>query len=232
MDIKVFQKELGGAVDEVLSVYEDSVGTVEQIISAPSQVIELGEGISTTRKEREQIVIALQSLLASNDSLRKKDFDYMMSRILEAQEKREAEVRSMLRSYFDEQREMASALREELHVFRANLGEKNEELVGQFRRFIDELFRERERRKKHIEEKLNEYNESQQHIAGALQELIKKGREIRVRDLKTLLAEFDNSRMKRKKEQDEREKQVADMLNGFKAERLRETSVDQLPREG
>ncbi|UZJ41187.1 hypothetical protein OO006_12690 [Prosthecochloris sp. SCSIO W1101] len=228
MDIKVFQKEVGGAVDEVLSVYEESVGTVEQIIAAPCRFIELGEEISTTRKEREQIVITLKSLLASNDSLRKKDFDYMMSRILEAQEKREAEVRSMLRSYFDEQRETASALRGELRVFRDNLGGKNDELIGQFRRFIEELFQEREQRKRDVEEKLNEYNESQQHIADALRKLLKKGREIRVRDLKNLLAEFDSSRIKRKKEQGEREKQVADMLKGFKAERLGEQNVDQL----
>ena len=89
MDIKAFQEEVGGIVDEVLSVYEESVGAVEQIVSAPYRFIELEEEIFNTRKENGQIFVTLKELLANNDSLRKKDFDCMMNRILDAQEKRE-----------------------------------------------------------------------------------------------------------------------------------------------
>ncbi|MCG8341812.1 MAG: hypothetical protein MI684_03140 [Chlorobiales bacterium] len=220
MDIKTFQEEVGGIVDEVLSVYEESVGAVEQIIATPYRFVELEEEIFNTRKEREQISVTLKVLLANNDSLRKKDFDCMMDRIFDAQEKRESEVRCMLRSYFDGQKEMASVLREKLRVFRANLGGENQELIGQFRAFADNLFQEREQRKKYVEGKLHEYNQSQQEIAGALKKLLEKGKELRFRDLKNLLTEFENSRVKRKREQSEREKEVADMLRGFKEKRL------------
>ncbi len=220
MDIKTFQEEVGGIVDEVLSVYEESVGAVEQIIATPYRFVELEEEIFNTRKEREQISVTLKVLLANNDSLRKKDFDCMMDRIFDAQEKRESEVRCMLRSYFDGQKEMASVLREKLRVFRANLGGENQELIRQFRAFADNLFQEREQRKKYVEGKLHEYNQSQQEIAGALKKLLEKGKELRFRDLKNLLTEFENSRVKRKREQSEREKEVADMLRGFKEKRL------------
>ena len=220
MDIKTFQEEVGGIVDEVLSVYEESVGAVEQIIATPDRFGELEEEIFTTRKEREQISVTLKVLLANNDSLRKKDFDCMMDRIFDAQEKRESEVRCMLRSYFDGQKEMASVLREKLRVFRANLGGENQELIRQFRAFADNLFQEREQRKRYVEGKLHEYNQSQQEIAGALRKLLEKGKELRFHDLKNLLTEFENSRVKRKREQSEREKEVADMLRGFKEKRL------------
>ena len=220
MDIKTFQEEVGGIVDEVLSVYEESVGAVEQIIATPYRFVELEEEIFNTRKEREQISVTLKVLLANNDSLRKKDFDCMMSRILDVQEKRASEVRDMLRSYFDDQREMASVLREKLRVFRASLGGENQEFIRQFRAFADNLFQEREQRKKYVEGKLHEYNQSQQEIAGALKKLLEKGKELRFRDLKNLLTEFENSRVKRKREQSEREKEVADMLRGFKEKRL------------
>ena len=220
MDIRGVQEEVGGIVDEVLAVYEESVGTVEQIVSAPYRFIELEEEIFNTRKESGQIFVTLKELLANNDSLRKKDFDCMMNRILDAQEKRESEVRDMLRSYFDGQREMASVLREKLQVFRATLGGGNQEFIRQFRAFADNLFQEREQRKRYVEGKLHEYNQSQQEMAGALRKLLEKGKELRVRDLKNLLTEFENSRVKRKKEQSEREKEVADMLKGFKERRL------------
>ena len=220
MDIRGFQEEVGGIVDEVLAVYEESVGTVEQIVSAPYRFIELEEELFNTRKEGGQIFVTLKELLANNDSLRKKDFDYMMHRILDAQEKRESEVKCMLRSYFDSQREMASVLREKLQVFRATLGGGNQEFIRQFRAFADNLFQEGEQRKRYVEGKLHEYNQSQQEIADALRKLLDKGKELRVRDLKNLLIEFEHSRVKRKREQSEREKEVADMLKGFKERRL------------
>lgn len=220
MDIRGVQEEVGGIVDEVLAVYEESVGTVEQIVSAPYRFIELEEEIFNTRKENGQIFVTLKELLANNDSLRKKDFDCMMNRILDAQEKRESEVRDMLRSYFDGQREMASVLREKLQVFRATLGGGNQEFIRQFRAFADNLFQEREQRKRYVEGKLHEYNQSQQEMAGALRKLLEKGKELRFRDLKNLLTEFEHSRVKRKREQSEREKEVADMLKGFKEKRL------------
>lgn len=220
MDSKAFQEEVGGIVDEVLSVYEESVGTVEQIVSAPYRFVELEGEIFNTRKESGQIFVTLKELLANNDSLRKKDFDCMMSRILDAQEERASEVRDMLRSYFDGQREMASVLREKLRVFRADLGGENQEFIRQFRAFADNLFQEREQRRGYVEGKLHEYNQSQQEIAGALRKLLEKGKELRFRDLKNLLTEFENSRVKRKREQSEREKEVADMLKGFKEKRL------------
>ena len=218
----MFQEEIGGIVDEVLTVYEESVGTVEQITSAPYQFIGLGEELFNARKEREQIFMTLKVLLANNDSLRKKDFDCMMNRILDAQEKRESEVRCMLRSYFDGQKKMASVLREKLRVFRAGLGGENQEFVRQFRIFADNLSQEGEQRKRYVEGKLHEYNQSQQEIADALRKLLDKGKELRVHDLKNLLVEFENSRVKRRKEQSEREKKVADMLRGFKEKRLAE----------
>ena len=220
MDIKVFQEEVGGIVDEVLSVYEESVETVDQITSAPHRFIELEEELYNTRKERERIFMTLKELLANNDSLRKKDFDCMMTRILDAQEKRESEVRCMLRSYFDDQKEMASILREKLRVFRSALGGGNQEFIRQLRGFADNLFQEGEQRKRYVEGKLHEYNQSQQEIASALRKLLNKGKELRVRDLKNLLTEFENSRIKRKKEQSEREKKVADMLRRFKEKRV------------
>ncbi len=220
MDIKAFQEEVGVIVDEVLSVYEESVGTVEQIVAAPYRFMELEEQLFGTRKERGDIFVTLKELLANNDSLRKKDFDCMMSRILDAQEKREAEVRQMLRSYFDDQKEMASVLREKLRAFRTTLGEENQEFIKQFRVFADDLFQEREQRKKYVEGKLREYNQAQQEMAGALRRLLDKGKELRVRDLKNLLTEFEHSRVRRKKGQSEREKEVADMLRGFKKQHL------------
>ncbi len=220
MDIKAFQEEVEGIVDDVLSVYEESVETVEQITSTPYRFIELEEELFNTRREREQIFVTLKELLASNDSLRKKDFDCMMHRILDAQEKRESEVKCMLRSYFDGQKEMASVLREKLRVFRADLGGGNQEFIRQFRGFADNLFQEGEQRKRYVEGKLHEYRQSQQEIADALRKLLDKGRELRVHDLRKLLTEFENSRIKRKREQSEREKKVIDMLKGFKEERL------------
>ncbi len=220
MDIRGFQEKVGEIVDEVLSVYEESVGAVEQIVSTPYRFVELEEEIFSTRKESEQIFVTLKELLANNDSLRKKDFDCMMHRILDAQEKRASEVRDMLRSYFDGQREMASVLREKLQLFRANLEGGNQEFIRQFRAFADNLFQEREQRKRYVEGKLHEYSRSQQEMAEALRRLLEKGKELRVRDLKSLLAEFENSRVKRKREQGEREKEVADMLKGFKEKRL------------
>ena len=53
-----------------------------------------------------------------------------------------------------------------------------------------------------------------------MRKLLDKGRELRVHDLRKLLTEFENSRIKRKREQSEREKKVIDMLKGFKEERL------------
>jgi hypothetical protein len=212
--------ELRNAVEDIITSYEERIESISTIFDDAGIILgEFHQCVTATREDSDKINTDLRDILAKNESLRRKDFDCMMSSILAAQGEREKEVRAMLGTYLAEQKEMMGELREYLGGFRDSLAKGEAERLREFQSMIREILNDQERRKSEITEKLRAFQQEQSILAATLRELLSKGRELRIKDLKSMLREFGVEQRKRVVHRQERRQEVFRMLDTFRKER-------------
>jgi len=180
--------DVANVVQDIISSYETRIESVSSIFDATHQLIEgFRDSFLDTKQEREKLNAELRENLAKNESLRKKDFDTMMLGILSAQEKRENEVRDLLKKYLGSQREMAYTLRINLADIKAALTKGEVERVKKFQEMIKEIIVKQEERKNEVTSMLNNFQNYQREMAKKFRELLVKGTQLRIKDLKIML---------------------------------------------
>jgi len=213
-------EDMKNIVENVISSYEARIQSIGAIFDSTHRLLEgFQDGLLDTRGEREKINGQLRENLAKNESLRKKDFDNMMQDILSTQEQGEKQVKSLLKNYLNEQREMANALGESLGNVKDALSKGETQRVKEFQAAITEILAKQEQRKQEVSSELKEFQKNQQEMGKRLKALLAKGRELRIKDLKSMLAEFKIQNKERIAQQKERKEEVQNMLGGFKQER-------------
>jgi hypothetical protein len=207
------------AVEGIISSYEEKLVSIGLIIDNTQMVLgELQESMSHGKDEKEALNVRLRETLARNESLRKKDFDVMMNAILFSQRDREREVRKLLDGYLAEQRDMARQLRENLGVFRDDLGNGNVGRINEFHEALGGLLKKQEERKAEVAARLRMLQNEQSDLSRSLAELLSKGRELRIRDLKTMLKRFEARSGERASNRRERREGVQKMFGVFRKE--------------
>ena len=215
-------------VDGVFRSYEARIQGVEGLLETARNVLEnFDNSILDARPEYDQISEQLRENLAQNGSLRKKDFDTMMRVMSEEQERKGREVRDLSKQYLDEQTQIVHELRGRLHDFTGALAEGEPAKVTEHHQAITDLFTKQQQRSSEVVTQLRESQQQQQETAGMLRDLLAKGRELRIQDLKLMLAEFGKQRRQRLAQQDqrragvqERREGIHDMLCEFRAQRV------------
>jgi len=212
--------DLKDVVEDIVTSYEAKIQSIASIFDTTHQIFEgFQDSFLDAKQEREKVNAELRENLARNESLRRKDFDNMMNSILSSQDGREKEVRNLLKDYFSDQETMAKALRENLGKFKDALTRGEDGRVKEFQTFIREILAEQEERKKDVTSKLKGFQKEQQEMASRLKELLAKGRELRIRDIRLMLKEFNIQHKERITNREERKGEVRHLLSGFKKER-------------
>jgi hypothetical protein len=208
-------------VGDIISSYETRIQGVEALFQTTHQILQgFQDSVLDTRQEQERINGQLRESLAQNGSLRKKDFDKMMSVISSHQDQEEQEARNLSKSYLNEQTNFVQELRESLRNFTEALAGGEVQRVKEFQILIKEIFAKQEKRKEEVISNLKEFQKEQQETAKMLRNLLAKGRELRIRDLKSMLAEFQKQRKERVARREKRKEEVLSMLGDFKNARL------------
>jgi hypothetical protein len=206
--------------ENIFSSYETRSRSIGSLFDMTHQILEgFQSSFFETRQEREKINDQLRESLTKNESLRRKDFDRMMRGILSAQEDRERQVRGELNSYLAEQREMFHALGDNLAKFKDALAGGEAQRIKEFQSLVQEILAKQDERKNEVTSELIKFQKQQQELAHTLKELLAKGCELRIKDLKRTLGEFQARRQERIVGQGERRKDVRGMLDELHKER-------------
>lgn len=214
-------EDMKNIVDDIISSYEIRIQSIGVIFDTTHQLLEgFHESFLDTKEEREKLSAELRENLAKNESLRRKDFDNMQQGILSIQDERGKEARSILKNYLNEHKEMAFALGENLSKVKDALANGEAQRVKEFQVLIKEILVKQDERKNEVTSQLKEFQKQQQELAKGLKELLAKGRELRIKDLKIMLKEFQGQHKGRIAGQIERRRDVRSTLDEFKKERL------------
>jgi arginyl-tRNA synthetase len=144
----------------------------------------------------------------------------MTQGVLSAQEEQESEVKNLLKGYLNQQREMAHTLRGNLAKFKDALAKGEVQRVKECHEMIKEVITNQDARKEDVTSKPKEFQKEQQEMVKKLKELLAKGRDLRIRDFKSMLEEFNISHKERITRREERREEVQGMLGNFKKKRV------------
>jgi hypothetical protein len=212
--------EKENVLDSIISSYEARIQSIEAFFDTTGQIFQdFQDSLFNTRAEREKINSHLRENLAQNGSLRKKDFDRMMGVISSHLDESEQEVRQLSQKYLNEQTKLVQQLREGLKEFKDALTEGQAEKVKELQGLIKEILTKQDESKNKVTSKLKEFQQGQQQTSNMLNELLSKGEKLRIRDFKAMLAKFKKKREHRIACQEQRRRQIRDMLGKFKTER-------------
>lgn len=210
-------EDMKGIVEEIVSSYEASVQNTVDVFSTTHQILQ--NSILDTKQGNEKVTIQIRESLARNKSLRRKDFDSMMQGILSIQDEGEKEAKDLVNNYLNEQKEMSQDLRKGIRKFQDSFAKGEVQGGKKFQNLSKEILDKQDERKQEIASKLKDFQKEQQEMTMRLKELLAKGREIRIRDLKSMLKEFSARHEERMARQKERKEEVQSILGDFRKER-------------
>jgi len=221
-------QELKNVVEDIVSSYEMKIENMGSLFETTQLILsEFQEPLLKTTQVREEINSQLKDLLSQSEHLRKKDFDGMMQNILCTQIEKEKEIRNLLNSYLTEQKEMINLLREHLTKIKDAVAKGERVETQEPQNALSQILIRQDKRKQEVISKLKEFQKEQREMTEGLLSLLSKGKELRIRDLKAMLREFDTLRRERLIRQEERKvevqkrkEEVQRMLDDFKKKRV------------
>jgi chromosome segregation ATPase len=212
---------------DIVSSYETKISTIEDIFNDAYQVtIAWDDYIEELGDERERLKSTIRELLAQNCSLRRKDFNQMVRRILgEYNEKKEnieqkrKELIKQLSEYISKQKSLTASLKEQVMQLASGKIEKDslettisalkslfqndgEKLIAQLRSFQIQL---------------TAFQREQEEINRKMERLVERGNSLRIEDLREL--EAAEAREKRKMERQLRLEEVERYLSQCRKQR-------------
>jgi hypothetical protein len=191
-------EDMKRVAEEIVSSYQSRIFTVAAIIDNTHQLLE------DFKTQRNQMSNQLKETLAKEESLRKKDFDNMMGEILSHQDEREKQVKELLKTFFEEQKEIAETIKK-------NLSEGQKVRISDFKKILQDIQARQKAREAEVSTTLKEFQEDYKEMAESLRSLLDKEEAIRIKDFKEMLKEI-------RLRQAERKEEVRKKLDGFRKE--------------
>lgn len=209
---------------DLVASYENRISMVEELITTAYQATAAShESLAELDKERERLKISLRETLVGNCSLRRKDFDNLMERVVadsrgkkkEIEEERNR-VREKLKEYLDEQKGLATSLRERLVEFTQEKKHKDslEAIIGDLKAVYQDKGEQVFALLRNLQLHLELFQNEEEEINRKLQRLADRGKSLRIEDLRQL--EAAKARQDRKAERELRREDVERLLAHFK----------------
>jgi len=192
-------EEMRRVAEEIVSSYQSRISAVAMIINNTHQLLE------DFKNKRNEMSEHLKETLARQESLRKKDFDNMMKDILSHQDDREKEVRDLVKTFFEEQKEIAE-------IIKKNLYEGQKVRIDDFRKSLKDIQAKQKVRENEVSVLLKEFQTEYKEMAESLRSLLDKREAMRIKDFKEMLNYIRAG-------QSEREKEVRKKLDEYRKER-------------
>jgi len=219
----LLQEDLNKVVGDIVASYEAKIENIDSFFETTHLILnEFQDPLFDTKKEREVINSQLQDLLAKKEHLRRSDFNWMMRGVLSIYDEKEKEIRNLLNSFLIEQKQMLNTLKDTLTKIKDALAKGDvgngldRSVLIESQKLMVELLTQQDKRKQEVASKLREFQKGQQEMTKRLLELLSKGRELRIKDLKAMLREFQAQHKERLALQEERKVEVQKRKEGVR----------------
>ena len=175
---------------DMLDLYDNRLKKVEALRKKSTQLLE------NLKKQQEELSIQLREFLAKDRSLRRKDFETVISGIRIRQKEREDEVEEELKRFREEMNERKNKLEKILT--------RGESLrIKDFKTTIADIQVYQKKREGEIKKLLKDFQKEREDLNTQLKDLWAKGESLRIRDFKVMIKGIQDRQRERKDEVDE-----------------------------
>ena len=182
-------------VDDILNSYEKRVDVVGKVMNETTALLK------RLSKEQAEMALQLRDTLAKKESLRKRDFDYLLEDVVLRNLDEEKKVKKLLGDFQKEEKKMVAKFR--------NILTGTEKIkLSDFGLLSKKILERLDRREKEVSDVLRSFHIGQEELAGGLRKLVEKGDQIRTKDFKALTESL-------KLRQLEKEGEIGKLLNTF-----------------
>lgn len=167
-------EDLRALAHSIIDSYEMRVRTVNGLMDQAHHFLR------SFQVELEEMIVQIRDNLARSESLRKKDFDRMISDVVERLSQTEQEAEESFEVFHGQEKEMIGRLREVvLKGSRSNLGD--------IEAIREDILKKQKEREKSIVRALKRFQIEQEELRVALRNVLSKGERVKVKDLKMML---------------------------------------------
>ena len=185
---------IDGFFNNILTSYETRIQKIQTAFQSSENITEsshslfdnVHQSLNDLKKERDILNSRLCETLAKNGSLRKKDYNTMMSGILDALDEQEKEAESQFLNFIEAQKTTAQSLKNSLLDIKDIISHDNCEKISIIKEQLSQISKLHEMRKEKVLKVFMDFQKMQNRIMECFETLIKKGDDILIRDIKNV----------------------------------------------
>ncbi|HBZ66681.1 MAG TPA: hypothetical protein DEO70_07575 [Bacteroidales bacterium] len=191
-----YQPELNidGFLNNIISSYENRIQKIQTAFQSSESISEsshfLFDNVHSTlndlRNERDHLNARLCETLAKNGSLRKKDYNTIMSGILCALKEKEKEAETQFLSFIETQKETAQALKTSLLGIKDITSPDVTENINLVKIQLSRISELQEMRKETVIKTFSDFQNLHNRMIDSLNDLLNKGDQIHINDIKKI----------------------------------------------
>jgi len=194
-------EDLRALANSIIDSYEMRVSTVNGLMDQAYHFLK------SFQMELEDMIVRLRDNLAKAESLRKKDFDRMISDVIERRNQTEQEAKQGLKLFQEQEEEMIGRLRKIV------LGGSNSTLQD-MEAIKEDISRRQKEREKNIIKALKRLQIEQEELRVALKNLLAKAETVKVKDFRVMIKSL-------RVQQSDRDAELTRMFDDFDVVRTR-----------
>lgn len=184
--------DINSFFENVITSYEDRIRKIQTAFESSENISEsshtlfdhVHNSLTNLRKERDILNSRLCETLAKSGSLRKKDYNTMMSGILGALDVKEQLAESRFLSFIEAQKETAQALKTSLLGIKDIAAQDAGEKITAIKEQLSQISKLQEVRKEQVMKTFMDFQQMHNRMIKCLETLIEKGDHILIRDIK------------------------------------------------
>lgn len=184
--------------DNIISSYETRIQKIQTAFQSSENITEsthtlfdnVHSSLNDLRKERDLLNTKLCETVAKNGSLRKKDYNTMMSGMLNSLDDKEREAESQFLVFIEAQKETAQSLKESLLGIKDITAQDAGEKINLIKEQLSQISQLQELRKETAMKTFMDFQQMHNKMMECLEDLLKKGDHILIQDIKKVKNQF------------------------------------------
>jgi hypothetical protein len=183
---------IDGFFDNIIASYETRIQKIQTAFQSSETITEsshnlfdnVNNSLSELKKERDLLNLKLCENLAKNGSLRKKDYNTMMSGILSALDEKEKDAETQFLNFIEAQKETAQSLKNSLLGIKDITTQDANEKIRIIKEQLSQISKQQETRKDVVMKTFMEFQQMHNRMMERLESLLDKGEHIQIQDIK------------------------------------------------
>jgi predicted transcriptional regulator len=183
---------IDGFFDSIITSYETRIQKIQTAFQSSENITEsshslfdnVHSSLNDLRKERDLLNSRLCETVAKNGSLRKKDYNTLMSGILNALDEKEKEAENQFLIFIESQKETAQSLKNSILGIKDLAAQDFNEKITIIKEQLFQISKLQEMRKEAVMKTFTDFQQMHNRMMECLENLLKKGDHILIQDIK------------------------------------------------